>query len=114
MIRIQRKRTSGWKKPDNVVFVDRTNRKWGNPYKIILAGKEWKVITAKTLEPHGTYQTKEDAAIKAVELYRLWVDEEIKEGRLNLSELKDKNLACFCGLNNTCHADYLLKIAANV
>ena len=30
--RIQRKRTKGWRKPENTVIVDRTS-KWGNPFK---------------------------------------------------------------------------------
>lgn len=31
-IRIQRRRTRGWRKPDNCVYVGRPS-KWGNPYK---------------------------------------------------------------------------------
>jgi hypothetical protein len=32
-IRIQRKRTKGWKLPPNTVYVGRGS-KWGNPFKI--------------------------------------------------------------------------------
>ena len=28
-----------------------------------------------------------------------------------MNELKGKNLSCWCGLNETCHADFLLYIS---
>jgi hypothetical protein len=43
-IRIQRKRTKGWKMPENTVYVGRGS-KWGNPFSI---GK--KVVEIKTIE----------------------------------------------------------------
>ena len=85
--RIQRKRTKGWKMPENTVYVGRPT-KWGNPYKI---------------------NEKFDKA-NAVRLHREYVEmhvdaEEIKR------ELKGKNLACWCKEGEPCHADVLLEIA---
>ena len=65
MQRIQRKRTAGFKLPENTKCVNR-GTKWGNPYKIVPAGKQWELIKNKSIETFGFYPTKEDAAIKAV------------------------------------------------
>ena len=109
-IRVQRKRTKGYHLPENTKCVDRTS-KWGNPYKVVQEGHTWRVMDKEGNYYGENYATKEKAAGKAVELFRLWVDIEIKEGRLNLDELKGKNLACFCPLSSPCHADYLLQLA---
>ncbi|NLH45606.1 MAG: DUF4326 domain-containing protein, partial [Acholeplasmataceae bacterium] len=37
-----------------------------------------------------------------------WAD---KFRELNISELKGKNLACWCSLNSPCHADVLLRLS---
>ena len=84
-IRIQRKRTKGWKMPENTVYVGRPT-KHGNPFTI------------------GVHGTREDC----IEKYKTWAamrTNVIKE------QLKGKNLACFCPLDKPCHADILLKIA---
>jgi len=36
-IRIQRKRTKGWKKPENAVYVGRGSE-WGNPFVVGIDG----------------------------------------------------------------------------
>lgn len=95
-IRVQRKRTKGFKLPENTVCVTR-GTKWGNPYKIgetihfegmdmLISDNEWSVTF---FQWHLTQNLK--TQIKA--------------------ELKGKNLACFCPLDKPCHADILLKIA---
>lgn len=90
-IRIQRKRTKGWKKPDNTISVCRPGI-YGNPFKIGQAGIE--------------------TAAKAVELYENWLNNTpqgqwmVKYAKANL---KGHNLMCFCALDKPCHADILLK-----
>jgi hypothetical protein len=87
-VRIQRKRTKGWKMPPNTVSVTRPG-KWGNPYKV---GPGF-----------GTAES-------AVDAYRRL----IAAGaylRQNLHEIRGKNLACWCALDQPCHADVLLEIA---
>lgn len=74
--------------PENTVYVGRPT-KWGNPYIV------------------------EGNAKGAVELYEhyLGILEFQPEEKLDYSELKGKNLACWCPLNKPCHADILLKKA---
>jgi hypothetical protein len=95
MKRIQRKRTKGWKMPENAIYVGRPT-KWGNPYKVgdligpFLDGPR---LTAKN----------------AVERYRYWLAEQIKCEWLDLNELRGKDLACFCREGEPCHADVLIE-----
>jgi hypothetical protein len=87
-IRIQLSRKKGWRMPPNTVKVDRTT-KWGNPYK-----------TGKGVNAQA-----------AVAAFRNTRDREYRE--MVRRELRGKNLACWCGLDETCHADVLLEIAAS-
>lgn len=92
-IRIQRKRTRGWKMPPNTVYVGRPT-KWGNPVRV---KKGSYILTAEN----------------AKECYRTWLTK--TEGR-SIGyhagfELRGKNLACWCKLGEPCHADVLLEIA---
>jgi hypothetical protein len=89
--RIQRKRTKGWRMPPNTVYVGRPS-KWGNPFR---EGEE------DFESPSKGPLTKE----KAIDLY--W-DTIVNR---DFSELKGKNLACYCKLSDMCHADILLEIA---
>ena len=92
-VRIQRKRTKGWRMPEGAVYVGRPSR-WGNPIPI---------------EPTGQF----DAAGRAQYVASLT--------RAELSairrELRGKTLACWCpltypdGTPRPCHADVLLEIA---
>lgn len=89
-VRIQRKRIKGWKMPANTVYVGRGSR-YGNPFRL---GKGFN-------------------AEMVIGLYKDWLKSPVN----NLAEdrikflLKGKNLACWCPLNQPCHADILLKIA---
>lgn len=90
-IRIQRKRTKGYRMPENTVSVARPGF-FGNPFKV---GND----------TGGQY---------AVDLYQQWLTD-TSEGRFTVKkakeELKGKNLACFCKEGEPCHGDVLLKIA---
>lgn len=79
--RIQRKRTKGWRMPAGTVYVGRPTR-YGNPF----IGPE------------------------AVTLYREYAEAGGLRGRC-LKELRGKDLACWCPLNQPCHADVLLELA---
>lgn len=86
MKRIQRKRSKGWRKPENAVIVDRTSR-WGNPFRVGRDGDRNEVIKK----------------------YREWLKEKLKEDPDFLEPLKGKDLVCFCPLNEKCHADVILE-----
>jgi hypothetical protein len=84
--RIQRKRTGGWRMPDNAIYVGRPT-KWGNPF--VMQDKE----------------TREDV----VQAYANLIDP--ATATLIRQELRGKDLACWCPLDQPCHADVLLEIA---
>ena len=84
--RIQRKRTKGWQKPANTVYVGRGTR-WGNPF---LASNE------------GGPQ-------KAVDLYAAHLSAPFNAAAR--THLAGKNLMCWCPLSEPCHAEVLLELA---
>lgn len=108
-IRIQLKRTKGWRMPPGAVKVDRTT-KFGNPFSAY-------------------------GADKSVQLFKVWVTGELTDGEITerfpqliahhlmtrrkiiqgaLPELVGKTLACWCGADGPCHADVLIELAADV
>lgn len=85
--------------PLNTVYVGRPS-KWGNPFVVgKLPTGDWKGIVAFPV-------SKE----QAVGLYRRYFAETWRIGVIQ-EELRGKNLACFCGLDEPCHADVLLELA---
>ena len=84
--RIQRKRTKGWCMPPNTVYVGRPTM-WGNRFT---------VVDGFTPE-------------QAVEMYRKFIGQVSPD--FIRSRLKGMNLACWCPLDQPCHADVLLEIA---
>ena len=109
MKRIQRKRTKGYKLPDNTKCVDRTT-KWGNPYRVLKEDGYWVVKDKEGNYWGRLYSEKLGAIEKTIERYSVYIDGQIGIKKLNLEELKGKNLACFCSLSSPCHADYLLSL----
>jgi hypothetical protein len=109
-IRIQRKRTKGWRLPPNTVCVTRPGR-WGNPYTVAKGYSCWSLY----LDGHFACDepTKERVIQLAIALFR----DCLLGGRLAITvsdvrrELRGKNLACFCPIGSPCHADVLLAIA---
>lgn len=88
--RIQRKRTRGWKMPDDAIYIGRPT-KWGNPFPANKVGNT-----------------------EAVRQYRVWLDmtlpgQAVKEAARK--ELRGKDLACWCKEGEACHGDVLLSIA---
>lgn len=92
--RIQRKRTKGWKMPENTVYVGRPTI-WGNVYRA------------------GTF--KGMTAADAVEMFKKRLEENIYPDAVHINRcielLRGKNLACWCKVGDPCHADVLLEIA---
>jgi len=101
-IRIQRKRSKGFKMPANTVYVGR-GTKWGNPHKVGIS-------LAKNDDGTYRYMTPKDAVDAYREYLKYWMWK-ASENNLNPSELKGKNLACWCKEGEPCHADVLLEIA---
>lgn len=91
--RIQRKRTAGWRMPENTTYVGRPS-KWGNPYR--LGGRGFDGRPLPTVE-------------RVVEAYRRWAGMYLAVDAVR--ELAGRNLACWCKLTSPCHADVLLELA---
>ena len=108
-VRVQRKRTKGWKMPENTVYVGRPT-KFGNPYKVVSEDGYFFVKDTENNYWGGFYNRKEDAHKKSVECFSGYIDGQIGLKKIDVSVLKGKNLACFCPPNCQCHADILLKI----
>ena len=91
-VRIQLQRKKGWRLPPNTVSVARPTR-WGNPFLIIESaeGRE-----------------------ACVRLFREWLNQPGPGTHLAACarrDLRGKNLACWCRIDQPCHADVLLQIA---
>lgn len=120
MKRIQRKRTKGFKMPENAIYVGRPT-KWGNPIKLvgdqiyINAGYRRKILDKWVWYSLGDISD----VIHLYELlwsHRSFADLDLQYwsdhfATLNLNELKGHDLACFCNLDTPCHADILIKLA---
>ena len=114
--RIQRKRTKGWRMPEGAVYVGRPTR-WGNPFI---------VHAAEILMHPGTGRSwwcPEGARGVAADMYRnsirrdsalgfYYLEVEGMEARhMPLTPLAGHDLACWCPLDQPCHADVLLEVA---
>lgn len=115
MNRVQRKRTKGFKLPENTVCVNR-GTKWGNPYKVGKPIQE--AIGFNTMIINGVANKQQWLNNEPLNnhqaciLYEVYLRDMIKHDpeKFDLSELKGKNLACFCGLDIECHADILINL----
>jgi len=101
--RIQRKRSKGWRMPENTVYVGRGSR-WGNPYVV---GKDG---TAKEcVEKFADYLMPYRHQGETSTLHHFYLSE------ANMADieqsLRGKNLACWCAIGQPCHADVLLELA---
>ena len=95
MKRIQRKRTKGWRMPENCVYVGR-NTQWGNPF----VGDARYYNGIGQLMPH-----------EVLDYFRAWAAGQLANDPSWLDELRGKDLACWCKEGADCHADVLLKMA---
>lgn len=116
-VRVQQRRTRGWRKPENTVSVARPS-KFGNPFAI---GHTFKVVdSGGVITDYSQWRSVfiRDSA-EAVARYAEWV-----EGRIRIvsfhwrptradirQHLAGRNLMCFCPLDQPCHADVLLELA---
>lgn len=107
--RIQLRRTKGWRLPENTVKVDRST-KWGNPF---VAGRDG--TQAECVEAFG-FLAGEQARLQVLDRMLvpsagLEAAEKMLEGlKANPAPLRGKNLACWCSLDEPCHADVLLRL----
>ena len=112
--RIQRQRVEGWRMPPGAVYVGRPSKR-GNPWRVKYEGKlnGWVVIGPEFLAyPTRHYCSSERVARRfAVWKFRRWARSDFARKRLDLVGIKGHDLACWCGLDEPCHADVLLELA---
>ncbi|MET3925586.1 DUF4326 domain-containing protein [Devosia sp. 2618] len=109
--RIQLSRQKGWRMPLNTISVARPG-KFGNPF------------TVASLRETGIRLTEEQMRSRVVDSFRRWLEGSSRDWMgpesdaaraamlAALSELRGKNLACWCKLHGQpCHADVLLEKA---
>lgn len=110
--RIQLRRHRGWRKPEGAVVVTR-GTDWGNPFVV---GQPLEISTPMPYDKQrrekgewfawGGFITAE----VAVAMFRAWVVFQRLAPQIR-SELRGRDLACWCRLDQPCHADVLLEIA---
>lgn len=83
------------------VYVARPSA-WGNPYSI-QKGASW-FVEGPGL-PYERCGNEEGARQKVIKLFRQRME------CVDVSELRGKNLACWCKPDEACHADVLLELA---
>lgn len=98
-VRIQRKRTKGWKMPENTIYVGRPTI-WANHNRATVVGNFLAVDLFRRDIEQGTAG---------------WPDIGKPLSRTMIrTMLCGKNLACWCPLDQPCHADVLLELANEV
>lgn len=115
--RIQRSREKGWRMPPNTVYVGRGSR-WGNPWRVMQTRNgEWWCEIPGPRGRRGPFGSREIATQAAVDSYRMMIEQPLS-GAVQLdfapeqiARLRGKNLACWCRLDQPCHADVLLELA---
>lgn len=111
--RVQRKRVKGWRMPANTVYVGRPSV-WGNHWVVVRKHGMWGTMLEFDQAPDDFFPavTKEEAQQDAVDAYRNNLENGYKGGAARIArELAGKNLACWCPLDQPCHADVLLELA---
>lgn len=88
------------------VNVARPSR-WGNPWKVVYRNG-WFVDGPRANPFQHPCGNKMGAQHIAVECFR---DAPEGASSLTVSSLRGKNLACWCGIGDPCHADVLLELA---
>lgn len=108
--RIQRKRTAGWAKPFLSVCVTRPSE-FGNPFKVG-EGAPFRFTNRGQFRATTSLRAVPDAQT-AVMFFSAWIaSSHGKHMRKRAREyLRGKDLACWCPLDQPCHADALLRIA---
>jgi len=111
-LRVQRKRTKGWRMPEHTVYVGRPSR-WGNPFQSAVPSPVPDSLGCQTV-----FGMKSPALVTemAVLLFRHWLlhwrARWPGHWEAYIAPLREKQLACWCALDKPCHADVLAEAAS--
>jgi hypothetical protein len=105
--RIQRSRVKGWRMPEGAIYVGRTTARFG---RSVDYGNRYVIgETVDHVDRRALFVTDAKVAAGA---YREWLLWQIDKGYPpDLAALRGRDLACWCPLDQPCHADVLLEIA---
>ena len=92
--------------PEGAVYVGRPSG-WGNPFKV--GESKW----MRRHSDNAIVQFVPWTTQEAVDMFRLIVSTDEQREQIR-SELAGKDLACWCPLDQPCHADVLLELANTV
>lgn len=115
-IRIQRRRTKGWRAPEGAKYVGRPTL-YGNPFQVARVGKLWIVfidaapgVTGRNL---ATLHSEHDARRTAVDHFRagLRTPGGSEQADFFAQKLHGRDLMCWCAPELPCHIDVLLPLA---
>lgn len=102
--RIRRSRAAGSRLPAGAVVVTRPTA-YGNPW---IVGE----TICVPVDGGSAWLSVEVTPALAVALFAAWVTEPAQEALVTqISDLRGKDLACWCPLDEPCHADVILAIA---
>lgn len=118
-VRVQRRRTKGWKAPYQTINCARKG-KYGNPFKIVGDMVFGDASHRRKLLSPWVYLCLTSEA-DPIELHKEWLlgtsrfGDRIIPRPFTIDELKAElaghNLMCFCKLSDPCHVDFLLEVA---
>lgn len=96
--------------PEGAVYVGRPGR-WGNP--LVVDGR--RITTVQGGELWGGFPTERAAAEHAVRAFRWQIENHPNVAGFDAGDIRAElagcDLACWCPLDQPCHADVLLEIA---
>ena len=103
-IRIQRSRAKGWKMPADTVIVSRPSR-YGNPFRVGRDGTAEECV--------AKFRAHWERALEIAQMPPRSPPMPFNNP-IFLGPLVGKNLACWCALDQPCHADVLLDIVGRI
>lgn len=111
--RIQRSRAKGWRMPEGAVYVGRPT-KWGNPFTVD-GVRDAGIMGKADRAQENSYLAECFRDWLGVNWKSMWNSKESERMRSavlsGIGELRGKDLACWCRLDQPCHADVLLDFA---
>lgn len=115
--RIQRKRSKGWRMPENAVYVGRPTM-FGNPFEVRRFGLD-AALQLYSNSVTGLWTPSAVPAGRSVhvayqchrELLEQFRRAGFRDMQYAITRLRGKDLACWCPLDQRCHADVLLELA---
>ena len=111
--RVQMTRSAPWRTANPEAVIVARPRYWGNPWAVRPSRTTRGMWAIETEDGYEDIGTRAEAIAVAVAQYRQWRQGLAALGLQleRLAELRGRDLACWCSLDQPCHADVLLELA---